>query len=97
MCRRGSMAGTGEVSGCTAPYGRAMQRSAAGTRLLVQAAALARIDELGGRMASLETADTADDPKATARAMWALGDYHRFAKQTVWDYVRRHLDPFYRG
>jgi hypothetical protein len=19
------------------------------------------------------------------------------AKQTVWDYVRRHLDPFYRG
>jgi len=30
-------------------------------------------------------ADLTDDPKATARAMWALGDYHRFAKQTVWD------------
>jgi ubiquinone/menaquinone biosynthesis C-methylase UbiE len=24
------------------------------------------------------------DVKATARAMWALGDYHRFAKQLVW-------------
>ncbi len=23
--------------------------------------------------------------KATARAMWALGDYHRFARETVWD------------
>jgi SAM-dependent methyltransferase len=85
MSRHGSMAGTGEVGRCTALYGRAMQRSAAGTRFLVQAAALARIDELGGRMASPETADTAEDPKATARAMWALGDYHRFAKQTVWD------------
>lgn len=23
--------------------------------------------------------------KAAARAAWALGDYHRFAKETVWD------------
>jgi ubiquinone/menaquinone biosynthesis C-methylase UbiE len=25
------------------------------------------------------------DPKAATRAMWALGDYHRFARETVWD------------
>jgi ubiquinone/menaquinone biosynthesis C-methylase UbiE len=32
-----------------------------------------------------ETAATAGDAqKAQARAAWALGDYHRFAKQTVW-------------
>jgi SAM-dependent methyltransferase len=62
-----------------------MQRSATDSRFLVQAAALARIDELGGRMGTREAPDTADDPKATARAMWALVDYHRFAKQTVWD------------
>ena len=63
--------------------GRCSDR-AADTRYLAEAAALARIDELGGRMATREAADT-DDQKATARAMWALGDYHRFAKQTVWD------------
>jgi SAM-dependent methyltransferase len=36
-------------------------------------------------MANREADETADDPKRIARAMWALGDYHRFAKQTVWD------------
>ncbi|MQA76158.1 MAG: methyltransferase domain-containing protein [Solirubrobacterales bacterium] len=25
------------------------------------------------------------DPKAATRAAWALGDYHRFAKETVWE------------
>ena len=25
------------------------------------------------------------DPKAVARAMWALGDYHRFARELVWE------------
>jgi ubiquinone/menaquinone biosynthesis C-methylase UbiE len=25
------------------------------------------------------------EPKAATRAAWALGDYHRFAKQTVWE------------
>jgi SAM-dependent methyltransferase len=25
------------------------------------------------------------EPKAAARAMWALGDYHRFARETVWE------------
>ena len=28
---------------------------------------------------------TVTDPKAAARAMWALGDYARFARATVWD------------
>jgi SAM-dependent methyltransferase len=79
------MAAPGDVTPSEAAYGRAMQRSAADTRSLAEGAALARIDELGGRMATREAADTADDQKATARAMWALGDYHRFAKQTVWD------------
>jgi ubiquinone/menaquinone biosynthesis C-methylase UbiE len=41
---------------------------------IMQAAARARIEEMAaGR-----------PPKAEQRAMWALGDYHRFAKQTVW-------------
>jgi ubiquinone/menaquinone biosynthesis C-methylase UbiE len=26
-----------------------------------------------------------EDAKAAARAMWALGDYHRFARETVWE------------
>ena len=30
-------------------------------------------------------AATAADPKAMARAMWALGDYHAFARELVWD------------
>ena len=44
---------------------------------LTELAALARIEEMGGKM-------TASDV-STERAMWALGDYHAFAKQTVWD------------
>jgi ubiquinone/menaquinone biosynthesis C-methylase UbiE len=51
-------------------------------RLLAEAAALARIDELGGRMT---THGSATSETATARALWALGDYHRFAKATVWE------------
>jgi ubiquinone/menaquinone biosynthesis C-methylase UbiE len=38
---------------------------------LAEAAARVRIDEMGGRM-----------HKTAARAMWALGDYHRFALET---------------
>ena len=30
-------------------------------------------------------AEPVRDHKATERAMWALGDYHRFAKETVWE------------
>jgi ubiquinone/menaquinone biosynthesis C-methylase UbiE len=43
---------------------------------VVEAAARARIAEMSARHAG--------DAAAEARAMWALGDYHRFAKQTVW-------------
>jgi ubiquinone/menaquinone biosynthesis C-methylase UbiE len=43
---------------------------------MTQAAAAARTAELAGP-APL-------DPKAAARALWALGDYHRFATATVW-------------
>jgi ubiquinone/menaquinone biosynthesis C-methylase UbiE len=41
--------------------------------LILQAAALASMDEIAER-----------ERKAGERAMWALGDYHRFATQTVW-------------
>jgi ubiquinone/menaquinone biosynthesis C-methylase UbiE len=46
-----------------------------------EAAALARIGEIGGRM----SVTTDNEVKAAARGMWALGDYHRFAKATVWE------------
>jgi ubiquinone/menaquinone biosynthesis C-methylase UbiE len=48
---------------------------------MAEMAALARINELGGDMA----AQTETDVKNAARAMWALGDYHRFAKELVWE------------
>ena len=47
---------------------------------ILQAAALARIDE----MATSQGAQ--GDVKAQQRAMWALGDYHRFARHTVWGF-----------
>ena len=59
---------------------------------MAEAAALARIEEMrerSGRMTMAEPAKDsmaggADDLKAASRAAWALGDYHRFAKATVW-------------
>jgi ubiquinone/menaquinone biosynthesis C-methylase UbiE len=55
------------------------------SRSLLAAAALARIDEMGGRMPSRQTATAElDEEKAAVRTMWALGDYHRFALETVW-------------
>jgi ubiquinone/menaquinone biosynthesis C-methylase UbiE len=53
---------------------------------LAEVAALARIDEIGGRMAAQQTSgqDLDREYKTTQRAMWALGDYHRFALETVW-------------
>jgi SAM-dependent methyltransferase len=67
---------------------------------MAQAAALARIDELakaGGRqdrrseMTTNEVTDLAPaaeagrELKAATRAMWALGDYHKFATELVWE------------
>ena len=48
---------------------------------IIAAAALARIDERGGLMATKQI----PEHKAAERAMWALGDYHAFAKATVWE------------
>ena len=45
--------------------------------MLLQAAALARMEEMMDRTAVAEA-------KAQARVMWGLGDYHRFATETVW-------------
>ena len=33
----------------------------------------------------MATQQAPHDAKAATRAMWALGDYHRFALETVWD------------
>lgn len=58
---------------------------------MAEVAALARIEEIGGQMTTHEisgersAAEHDHDQKAAARATWALGDYHTFAKQTVWE------------
>jgi ubiquinone/menaquinone biosynthesis C-methylase UbiE len=60
---------------------------------MAEVAALAMIREVGRqRRASMTanpvpetTADTDRQAKAAARQAWALGDYHRFAKATVWE------------
>jgi len=50
-------------------------------RLLSEAASRARISEKGAAMSTVRTSG----PKQAARAMWALGDYHRFARELVWE------------
>jgi ubiquinone/menaquinone biosynthesis C-methylase UbiE len=54
---------------------------------LITAAAMARIDELGrsGRKGSGMAATGLPDSGATSGSIWALGDYHSFAKQTIWE------------
>lgn len=64
---------------------------------MAEAAALARIEEMGGpdRREHMTTREVENAPattdldrkqlKAAVRAMWALGDYHKFATQTVWE------------
>jgi SAM-dependent methyltransferase len=68
-----------------------MHGAATAARRLVEAAALARIGERGGEMSRQQALvgpapDGAAELKAQARAMWALGDYDRFARQLVWDF-----------
>ena len=93
------MVGSGEVRVASRSYGRAMKRPPSPTRLMIEAAARARIDELarlgGGEDRRIEmatdqetvpAASEADrELKAATRAAWALGDYHAFAKATVWE------------
>jgi SAM-dependent methyltransferase len=56
-------------------------------RLIAQGAALARIAEVAParRPPDGRTTMTATDIKSATRAMWAAGDYHRFATETVWE------------
>lgn len=70
-----------------------MRESTTPWGLLMEAAALARIRELGAQQEGSEmintrprvTTDAADrEFKLAVRRMWALGDYHRFATGTVW-------------
>jgi ubiquinone/menaquinone biosynthesis C-methylase UbiE len=68
-----------------------MERRATPTGSLAEIAALARIEELGGHMTTYEAAgaraarEEDRELKAAMRAMWALGDYHRFASELVWE------------
>jgi ubiquinone/menaquinone biosynthesis C-methylase UbiE len=92
--------GSGEVRENRRGYGRPMERRVTERRLLIQAAARARIEELaeangsedrrsemtGNAKTEQPVATEADRAlKAATRAAWALGDYHRFAKGTVWE------------
>src|ERR687892_153088 len=75
-----------------------MKRPLNPARAVIEAAALARIEELTQAFGikdrrdemttDEETAATTDpdgELKAATRAAWALGDYHAFAKETVWE------------
>src|SRR5687767_4342862 len=85
MRGRSKMAGPGEAETVRQGYGRPMESRS--RSLMAEVAALARIEEMGGRMAAQQaaSADLDREHKAAERAMWALGDYHRFAKETVWE------------
>jgi ubiquinone/menaquinone biosynthesis C-methylase UbiE len=77
----------------------AMDRRVTSRRLLIEAAALARIEALAeagsgedrrSQMTINETGvpvttEVGHELKAATRQAWALGDYHRFAKETVWE------------
>jgi ubiquinone/menaquinone biosynthesis C-methylase UbiE len=57
---------------------------------MFEAAALARIEEMakanfGKDRKRNMTTETDRELKAATRATWALGDYHRFARETVWE------------
>jgi ubiquinone/menaquinone biosynthesis C-methylase UbiE len=63
-----------------------MERAASGRRWFAEAAALARIDELGGAMTRQQLDSDPTSVKAQARTMWGHGDYDRFARQFVWQF-----------
>ena len=46
-------------------------------------AALARIEEVRSQMTTHEA--TREEAASVARTIWALGDYHRFAKELFWE------------
>jgi SAM-dependent methyltransferase len=63
-----------------------MERRTASRGFLADVAARATIGELRRRHM---TAHGISETRAAERAMWALGDYHTFAKQTVWGFGPR--------
>src|SRR5688500_18904942 len=66
---------------------RGMDRPIASTRVMAQGAALARISEMTARTQRRpQMATQAPEHKQAERAMWALGDYHRFATALVWSF-----------
>jgi ubiquinone/menaquinone biosynthesis C-methylase UbiE len=71
------MAAAGEVAAGPRGYGGLMERRVR-SRLMSGVAALVRIEEMGGQVS------TSAEPQTAVRSMWALGDYHRFAMETVW-------------
>jgi ubiquinone/menaquinone biosynthesis C-methylase UbiE len=90
-----NLADPGDVGPRNRSYGGAMEPKASTRRLMSGLAARAGIEQTqrrrNGQMTANELTDEhptnagALDPKAAARAMWALGDYHRFATETVWE------------
>jgi ubiquinone/menaquinone biosynthesis C-methylase UbiE len=94
------MLGAGEGRARHRGYGCGMERRVSTGPRLILAAALARIDDLArvsrredrrSEMTSYEETEVpvateeGGEPKAATRAAWALGDYHRFTKETVWE------------
>jgi len=80
------MVASGEVQSVCPEYGREMQSR----RFMAEVAALARIEERGADVTNREVSGSTvtaaeSHHKAAARRMWALGDYHRFATQLVWE------------
>jgi SAM-dependent methyltransferase len=72
-----------------------MERRTASRGFLAEGAALATIGELrrsqmtAHQVSATGAADPNRERKVAERAMWALGDYHTFAKQTVWGFGTR--------
>jgi ubiquinone/menaquinone biosynthesis C-methylase UbiE len=72
-----------------------MRRVVDPTEILAEAAAMARIHQMQSRYGegAMSTRQRAGDSavigdvavKQPVRAMWQLGDYHRFAKSTIWE------------
>ena len=82
------MAGPGEVAPDRNPYRGSMEREVPSRRGMAELAALARIEEVAAHMSGskLRTGEQASPRQASAEvSVWALGDYHRFARQTVWE------------
>ena len=50
---------------------------------MAAAAALARIEEVRSQMTTHQA--TREEAASVARTIWALGDYHRFAKELFWE------------